>query len=779
MAKMTDEEIIARIEEQERIAYGINDDALAADRAKAISYYLGEPLGNEVEGRSQVVSYDVQDTIEAALPQLIKIFAAGDQVVRFDPKGPQDEQAAEQETDYINHVVMEKNNGFEVLYTWFKDALLSKNGYVKAWYEEEDEVETEFYKGLTDAQLTMLVKDERIEVIEHEQYLDQQAWELMQQQYMQAMQQFQQQMQQAQMMQQQSGQPAPQLQPPPEPQPPFLHDVKIEVSEKRGCIKICNVAPENIMVSVDTYGTNMQNSTFVQHRESGSLDELREQGFKVPKDIGYTDTDAYQVESIARDLYIEQYDRAVDPSDDVLVRDTYIKVDGERWRYVVVGNNIVHREKVEYVPFACVTPMLMPHRHIGRSYADLTMDIQLVKTALIRGQLDNMYLSNNGRYAISDRVNLDDMLTSRPGGVVRVQGEPGNAILPLQHTPFPPTSFTMVEYLDSMKEKRTGVTAYNQGLDSDSLNKTATGINAIMTASAARLELVARLFAETGVKHLFLLVHRMVRQNYTKPEIIRLRDQWVEVDPREWKNRADMTITVGLGTGNKDMQLMHLQTILGAMQQFMPSGVTTPKNIYNALVKLTQNAGFKHPEEFWTDPSTKPPVPPPPPPEVQVEQIRQQGKQQEMQMKAQMDQQKTQVDMQFEQQKMQAQLQQEQLRSQNDVAIERDKLQMQAELEKFKAQLQAQTELQKTQMQLEAEKEIEAFRSQNDAMLELQKQRMELGSIIEQAKGAKGDESMSTVMQGLQAMIMQMGAPKQIVRDETGKAIGIQTGSAV
>lgn len=441
--KLTDSEVIAKIEYEERIAYGINDSELSDQRAQAIKYYLGEPFGNEVEGRSQVVSYDVQDTVESSLPQLIKIFTSGDQVVRFDPKGPEDEQAAQQETDYINHLVMEKNNGFEVMYCWFKDALISKNAYIKVYAEEEYEEEEESYQGLTDAQLQMLVQDD-VEVLEHSAYPDQQAEQ-----------------QQAQIAQQaqQMGQPIP-----PMPPQPMLHDVKIKTTENKKCIKIKNVAPESIMVSVDTAGLRLCDSRFIQHRESSTIEELREQGFKVPDDVSSWEDDEWSLESNARDLYSEEFDKTANEEGTVMVKDTYIKIDGERWRYVIVGQHVLLKEKTEIVPFACITPMIMPHRHIGRSYSDLTMDIQLIKSALIRGQLDNMYLSNNGRYAISDRVNLEDMLVSRPGGVVRVQGEPGNAILPLQHTPFPPTSFTMVEYMDTMKEKRTGVTAYNQGL---------------------------------------------------------------------------------------------------------------------------------------------------------------------------------------------------------------------------------------------------------------------------------------------------------------------------
>jgi hypothetical protein len=319
--------------------------------------------------------------------------------------------------------------------------------------------------------------------------------------------------------------------------------------------------------------------------------------------------------------------------------------------------------------------MIMPHRHIGRSYADLTMDIQLIKSTLIRGQLDNMYLANNGRYAISDRVNLDDMLTSRPGGIVRVDGDPGTGIMPLSHPPLPASSFGMVEYMDSMKEKRTGITAYNQGLDSNSLNKTATGVAQIMNASQQRIELVARTFAETGVKELFKLVHYLVRTTLTKPDIIRLRNKWVEVDPREWKARKDLSISVGLGAGNKDQQLVHLTSILNMQKEAIAVGLTNPEKIYNALAKLTQNAGFKNPEEFWVNPANTP---------------EQEGQKEDKPSEAEI---MIQGQLQIEQQKAQAQLQQEQVRSQNDVIIEREKIAAQAELERFKAQLRAETDL--------------------------------------------------------------------------------------
>jgi hypothetical protein len=656
-----DMEIIAQIEAQENIAYGVNDSALSNDRAEAIDYYLGQPFGNEEEGRSQVVSYDVQDTIESALPQLLKVFVAGDKVVQFDPKGPEDQEAAEQETDYINHVVMEQNEGFKIFYVWFKDALLSKNGYVKVYAEEEEEEEEYEYKGLTDAQLQMLASDEGTEVLEHTGYPDPSV--NMDVVYQQAA--------------MNGVDPATVMQ-------PMLHDVKLKVTEKETEIHIENVAPENMMISVEVNGPNLQDAKFVQHREVMQLADIAET-FDKPleyiKSIMSDLRDTFEEESNARDIYDEEYDRAIE-SQEALVKDTYIKLDGERYRVVVLGNTVLYKEKCEYVPFACITPMIMPHRHIGRSYADLTMDIQLIKSTLIRGQLDNMYLANNGRYAISDRVNLDDMLTSRPGGIVRVDGDPGTGIMPLSHPPLPASSFGMVEYMDSMKEKRTGITAYNQGLDSNSLNKTATGVAQIMNASQQRIELVARTFAETGVKELFKLVHYLVRTTLTKPDIIRLRNKWVEVDPREWKARKDLSISVGLGAGNKDQQLMHLTSILNMQKEAIAVGLTSPEKIYNALSKLTQNAGFKNPEEFWINPANTP---------------EQEGEQKPSEAEI-----MVQGQLQIEQQKAQAQMMQEQERSKNDIIIEREKIIAQAELEKFKAQLKAETDLAIAQIKAQA-----------------------------------------------------------------------------
>ena len=703
MAKITDSELIGKIESLESSSYGINDSALTDSRAEALNYYNGDPFGNEIEGRSAVVSRDVLDVVESALPQLLKVFVSGDEIVRFEPRGPEDEEAAEQETVAVNYFTLEKNDGFAIFYTWFKDALLSKNGYVKVWWEEEDETETETYQGLTDDQIALLLQDERIKVIEHTEYPD----EIDNRERQEALQQL------AQQQNPQSIQQIQQIQAQPQK---MCHDVKIEITETKGCVKIDNVAPEDILVGVDTRTVSLQDATFVQHRALMDKAEIEEQGWKVPDSALTENENSNWEESNSRDRYNEGQE--TDAFEQYLVKDSYIRVDGEMVRVVLIGSEIVHREEAEIIPFACITPHIMPHRHIGMSYADLTKDIQLIKSTLLRGQLDNMYLSNNGRYAISDRVNLEDMLTSRPGGVVRVQGEPGAAIFPLQHAPFPPTSFQLVEYLDSAKEKRTGITAYNQGLDSNSLNKTATGVNQIMQATQQRVELVARTFANTGVKELFMLVHRLVRKYNTRPEIIRLKNDWATVDPREWKERKDLSISVGLGTGNKDQQLIHLNNLIALQFQALQVGlpITTPENVYNAARQLVINSGFKNAEQFVTDPKNVPPKQPTPDPKIQLKQMELQADAQKFQAQTQADKEasekqsqldimKFQAEAAIDQQKADRVWQQEQLRSQNDVAIEKEKIAAQMELERYKAELKAQTDLQIAQLQMEAQQQ--------------------------------------------------------------------------
>jgi len=334
--------------------------------------------------------------------------------------------------------------------------------------------------------------------------------------------------------------------------------------------------------------------------------------------------------------------------------------------------------------------------------------------------------------------------------------------MPLSHPPLPASSFGMVEYMDSMKEKRTGITAYNQGLDSNSLNKTATGVAQIMNAAQQRIELVARTFAETGVKELFMLVHHLVRTTLTKPDIVRMRNKWVEVDPREWKARKDLSISVGLGAGNKDQQLTHLMSILQMQKEAIQIGITNPEKIYNALAKLTQNAGFKNPEEFWVNPVNNPP------PQPQGPSIEEQAIQAQKEIDA--------MKVQGENARKAAELEERQRKD----AADYDMKQRQLAFDEWKAKLENDTKIMIAELQ--ANKDIKTtsmnIKGANaDTFTEFDEYGSEqpnnaLAGLVE-AINANMARLVEQQTMNHQQTIETLNRPKQIIRSADGKAQGV------
>ena len=644
---LSETEILAAIDAQAERAYG-SDGTLDDERAQAMDYYLGRPYGNEVEGRSQVVTRDVLETVEWIMPSLMRIFTAGDKVVEFQAKGLEDEPAAKQETDVLNHVILNQNDSFMTMYTWFKDALLSKTSYVKIYWDEKEDTTEETYQGLSEVQIGMIGQDESVEIVGVEP--------------MEAI-----------------G---------PDGMPAVSYNVTLKRTEKNGKVCIDPVPPEEMRVSAGVRGYSLKTSSYIEHRTMKTLSDIRAMGLKVDDDIAGGDENEDSTLSDARNLYDEDDFRseAADPSmREVLFRDVTIRIDAngdgmaELMRYYIVGSTILAEYDAENVYYACLGPIPMPHRHVGLSIADLVMDLQKIRSTLLRQYIDNLYLQNNGRFAISDRVNLDDMLVSRPGGVVRVEGEPAGAIMPLVHPSNGAAAIQGLEYIDTQKENRTGVTKYNQGLDSNSLNKTMGGITQIMGAAQQRIELLARVMAETGVKDAFLLTHELLQKHSSKALTLKLNNEYVDVDPRQWKTRTDMTVAVGLGTGNKDQQLQHLVTIMQVQKEGLQIGISEPKKIYAAAKRLTENAGFKDGEEFFSDPSKAAPQPPKPDPDMVKAQADMQIKQQSAQIDAQQNQQKMQADIDMNRQKMLA-----------DIELQREKMMLEAQLKREQAQMDAQ-----------------------------------------------------------------------------------------
>ena len=611
-SKITEEELLARIQSEITDALGYSD-TISEQRTKSMDYYYGLPFGNEVDGRSQYVDSSVMDTIEWIKPSLMRVFASGEEMVRFNPIGPEDVESAEQATDYVNYIFTRDNNGWEILYTWFTDALLQKNGIVKCWWDETEEWNREEYNNLEEMEFTVLLEDDDVEVLEHTAY---------------------------------------------EENGGTYHDVVISRRAGKGRVKIENVTPDEFLIARES--KSIEDANFVCQRVLKTVSELREMGYDFDVDeLGSgDDMIEYSSERLSRFAYDDsaRYEGFGDSNPEEALRtfwlhESFIRTDydgdgiAELRKVCSVGDKVLANEPIDRIPFVSITPVKIPHKFFGLSIADLVLDIQLIKSTLMRNLMDNMYSQNFGRYAVLEgQANLDDLLTQRPGGVVRVKSP--NAIMPLATPQLEQSSFEMMGYLDQLRESRSGVNKYSQGLNDNALTShtTATAVNATMTAAQSRIELIARQFAETGVKELMKNIYELVLKNQDKERVISLRNKWIPVRPDMWKEEYDCSVSVGIGNGNRDQQLMHLTTMLSFAGDAMRGGlkIVNEKNMYNMGAALVKNMGFQNVDDFLTDPDT---VPPQPDPKEQLEQAEMQLKHKELEIKA--------ADIQIKQQKLQ------------------------------------------------------------------------------------------------------------------------------
>ena len=573
MTAMTESEFRAVLQSEIEASLGYLGDELSEARANALARYFGRPYGDEAEGRSAVVMSEVRDTVESIMPSLVKVFLSGERVVSFAPVGPEDVEAAEQETDVVNHALLKDNDAFAAFYAWMKDGLLGRCGILKYWWDDAPRTETERYEALSDDELALLAADPEVEVAARRSYRDDTG--------------------------------------------AFLHDATAVRTLERGRLRIEPVPPEEFLIS--RRAKSIADAPFVGHRVRRTVSDLVAAGF-----------DRETVEGLARaggaeaDAAPERLERfgaeeaqggdADNPAlRELWVTECYLRVDhdgdgvAELRRALAAGEGgafeVLENAPWEgaAAPFCALCPVPVPHKFFGLSVADLVDDIQRIKTVLMRQMLDNLYLANNPRKrVVEDQVNLDDLLTSRPGGLVRVKDTAAIAEERVEFTAA--QSFPMLEYLDALKENRTGVTKYNQGLDADSLNKTASGIARIMNAAAERLELIARIYAETGFRALFLGVHELLRKHGGRELAVRIRNRWVAVDPGDWRRRFDLTVHVGSGAGNADQRKADALMVLQLQKELAAFGLVGPAHAYAAFEKLIEATGWKTPERYMAHP---------------------------------------------------------------------------------------------------------------------------------------------------------------------------------
>jgi len=644
-------------------AIGFIESETTDDRRKALEYYNRYEYGNEVEGRSQIVTGEVAEVVDGALPQLLRIFTQSDEIVRFEPKGPGDEEKAKQATEYVNWVMSRDNDGVLLMHNWFKDALLQKNGIVKVYWDEKIDVSKEKYQNLTQDEVTMLLNDPEVEVV------NQKTTEI------------------APAAIDPMGMMIPAI---------YSYDVKLKKTKKTGKVIVENVPPEEFLISKKA--RTIADAPFVAHRKLTTRSELIAMGFE--KDIvdslpTYSDL-TYNSENVAR------FDQGEQPGDqasldfsmqEIEVMEVYIKVDfdgdgiAELRKITYAGTDILDNEEVDFVPFCSICPIPMPHKFFGHSLADRAVDIQLIKSTVTRQILDNLYMTNSPRMGVVEgQVNLDDLLTVTANGIVRMKNT--QAIIPLTVPPTASQSFPLLQYLDSVQAKRTGVSDQMNGLNPDVLqNTTATAVAAMQSSAAGKVELIARVFAETGVKDLFQKILQLLCKYQDKERIVRLRGKYVSIDPREWTNGFDISINVGLGTGNKQEQMAMIAMVLGKQEEILKTaGINNPlvslQNYRQTLGRFIEAAGFKDSNEFFLEIT-------PEQEQMMAQQGQQQGQQQDpameayvaqMQAKMAADNAKAENDIQIAQVKAEAQIRLKQQEFEMTMALKKQEFEYEAQL---------------------------------------------------------------------------------------------------
>lgn len=671
-------------------------EPLSAARMKAMDYYLAKPFGDERPGQSRVVTRETADTIEWLMPSLLEIFSSTDETVRFDPVGPEDVPFAEQASDYVNFIWNKDNPGFLSMHGWFKDALLGGLGVLKIWWEDDEETKAAAFEGLDDVQLQMVMDDPSIEILGVDP--SDQASGLAEEG--------------------QAALPAPQPDPAmPAPAPPTFWNVSLRWKEPRGRVCVEPVPPEEyIFLSSVKRDTDpgqghvrriTQGDLIAQGFDPAVVDDLPtadgddhgERAHRFDPAFGDDDITRSTTDRASRYVTITEWYTRIDLDGDGIAENVMVTLGGD------TNGKILRVEEYDGPPFAVLSPILMPHRLAGLSVAELVMDLQEIKSSLTRQMLNSLYLSNNPRvWAVDGQVNLDDLLTHRPGGVVRMR-QPG-MVGELNTTFVGGQAFPFLEYIDRTLEGRTGVSRMMQGMDADILNggnkamQTATGVAALQSAAQQRVALIARVFAETGVKKAFRLILQLVTKYQDQQRVVRLRNQWVPIDPRAWNSEMDCTIEVGLGSGNKAEQTAHLSNILAIQQQLMQvggMGMVTPKEVHNTLGKLVQLAGLKQVDSYFTDPSQAMQQPRQPPPDPNLMAV--------------------QAQIQIEQAKLQ--LEMEKMRRADD--RERDKLDAEISLKAAELQSKYGAQVNVAQIRASVERDRELMRQQS-AMQQAQMQ---------------------------------------------------------
>jgi hypothetical protein len=614
--QMSDLDLLATIARRRSNATSYVGDELSQRRENLLSRYMGEKYGDEVDGQSKVTTRECLEAVEWAWPSLLRIFLSSPTIAEFEPIGPEDVDLAKQETFAVNKVLKE-NNGFMRLAMWIKDTLMNMNAYAKVYWDEKVTYEKETWENLLPQEVEELYNDPDIEIIAaDEDFLT--------------------------------------VQTPMGMQRVPIFSIELRKKDKKGRIVFELVPQEELTVDGKLTEVSLEHADYINQRVYKTRSDLVSAGFD--KNLVYSLASSPEIsdERSSRKETVEGYQGDYpdmegndEATEMLLIDETYLYVDYDgdgiaELRQIISVNDteVLSNEEVNMHPFVSMCAVPLPHTHIGMAWMELVEDLQEIDTTLTRQLLNNMYRTNNPRPIVGPGVNFDDVLNDavnapiRAANIDQMRMEPVHTVIDKVMPAF--------ELLNARGESRTGVSRTTKGLDANALSRVRE--NAYMGAldqANQRLEALAMVIAEAGFKPLMLKIHKLLKTHRDTEYYIQQGQQWVQVNPATWNSRDDITITVGLGTGNKQAQMMGLEKVMARQQQLKAqnSRLVSEQNEYEASAKMIEIVGLHAPERYFTNPQQlPPPQPPPPDPIAEAQKLIAQAEMLKAQSKAQNDQ---------------------------------------------------------------------------------------------------------------------------------------------
>lgn len=633
----TPEEIAAILQEEYENADSYWQSDIAEEQATAIDYYEARPLGNETDGLSQVVLPDVAEVCDYMQISVMRAFVSGDKVVEFSPKEPEDEEVAEDITEAMNYVFMRGQDGYRVLSDWLQAGLIEKYGVVKACVRTEERVRKR--SGIMPPEGIVMLEEGGADIESAE------------------------------------------------PLEGGTYRVTVKETITRKWFVDETIPSEEFRFSARA--RHEDSSPYLAHVCRKTRSELVDMGFDREQVYNLSDTEGLlnDVRAQARDeFWLDNASSAA--LEELLLCEEYARIDidddgiAERVKVFRVGQEILidaetgepSIEVVDDQPFVVFTPFPRAHRMVGNGLADKAMDLQAIRSMVARQMLDGMRLANMPRHIVdmsqADENTIDDLLSPIPGAPIRAKS--GGAIVPVQHSFNTGHSLSALEFFAGERETRCGVTRLNQGLDADTLNKTATGA-ALMTAQGQQVEeFIARNFAECFGR---LMVKKMrLMRDDGEPLTVKVDGEFRQVDPSQWPDEMDLNIAVGLGSNSKDKRIAARSMVLNVQKEALMFGMADAKGIFKNADGLVRDMGIGKGVDYFIDPDTAPEQEPKPDPAMK-----------EAEAKAMLEAERLEA----EKRKSEAQMQLARERADFDMQLARDKADLEAELARDKANFEA------------------------------------------------------------------------------------------